>query len=44
VVDVGAGRGTVTVVLAERARIVYAVESDRTLIPHLQSLAKHTQT
>jgi 16S rRNA A1518/A1519 N6-dimethyltransferase RsmA/KsgA/DIM1 with predicted DNA glycosylase/AP lyase activity len=39
VVDVGAGRGAITAALAERAGAVYAVESDRRLLPYLNAVA-----
>ncbi|MDW7977678.1 MAG: rRNA adenine N-6-methyltransferase family protein [Candidatus Caldarchaeum sp.] len=42
VVDVGAGRGVIAERLAQKARMVYVVESDASLRPHLEALkARH---
>ncbi|MDD8014097.1 MAG: 16S rRNA (adenine(1518)-N(6)/adenine(1519)-N(6))-dimethyltransferase RsmA [Acidobacteriota bacterium] len=38
VIEIGAGKGALTMPLAEKAGKVVAVEKDRTLIPHLESL------
>ncbi len=35
-IEIGAGRGALTIPLAEKAGKVYAIEKDKTLLPHLQ--------
>lgn len=35
-IEIGAGRGALTFPLAEKAEKVYAIEKDKTLLPHLQ--------
>jgi 16S rRNA (adenine1518-N6/adenine1519-N6)-dimethyltransferase len=42
VVEVGAGVGTLTIALAQRARLVVAVELDRDLLPALQEVTRQS--